>query len=208
MGQYMNGLAADRRRRGLAGSVLNIGVIYGLGFLHRGKSELYCGLEREGYPPISERDLHHMFLEAIVAGKPVPGQVADLTTGLSRFRVGDLNALHWHRDPRFSHFTVRGKGVERHTETSHPRTEQSVSEKVDAAGSADEAAAALVQDFCRRLEGILQSSAGTINGEHSCGELGVDSLIAVEIRAWFWKTLGKDVPVLRILGSASIATCR
>ncbi|KAI0145137.1 hypothetical protein GGR57DRAFT_480906 [Xylariaceae sp. FL1272] len=64
---YINGLAANSRRRGLAGSVLNIGVIYGLGSLQREKGKLYTGLEREGHPPISERNNHHMFLEAIAA---------------------------------------------------------------------------------------------------------------------------------------------
>lgn len=36
------------------------------------------------------------------------------------------------------------------------------------------------------------------------GELGVDSLIAVEIRTWFVKSLQANVPVLKILGGASI----
>ncbi|KAL2169493.1 hypothetical protein VTG60DRAFT_5962 [Thermothelomyces hinnuleus] len=110
---YMNGLAASRRRRGLPGSVLNIGVIYGLGFLHREKGSLYQGLEREGYPPISERDIHHMFVEAIIAGKPTgPGRqqaeegVYDITTGLRRFPASNPT-LHWHHDPRFGHFTRR-----------------------------------------------------------------------------------------------------
>ncbi|KAK7949190.1 Reducing polyketide synthase BOA6 [Apiospora aurea] len=115
---YMNGLAARRRlRQGRAGSVLNIGVIYGLGLLQREKGELYAGLEREGYPPVSERDIHHMLLEAIVAGRPPHNEQGDggkgreqapfdITTGLKRFKWGNANPLHWHLDPRFSHFTV------------------------------------------------------------------------------------------------------
>jgi hybrid polyketide synthase/nonribosomal peptide synthetase ACE1 len=35
-------------------------------------------------------------------------------------------------------------------------------------------------------------------------ELGVDSLVAVEARSWFTKQLGVDIPVLRILGGASV----
>jgi hypothetical protein len=34
---------------------------------------------------------------------------------------------------------------------------------------------------------------------------GVDSLVAVDIRAWFLKELGVDVPTLKILGGGSIA---
>lgn len=36
--------------------------------------------------------------------------------------------------------------------------------------------------------------------------MGVDSLVAVEMRSWFLKELGVDVPVMKILGGASIAT--
>lgn len=35
-------------------------------------------------------------------------------------------------------------------------------------------------------------------------ELGIDSLNAVEIRSWFLKTLDVNMPVLKILGGASI----
>lgn len=36
-------------------------------------------------------------------------------------------------------------------------------------------------------------------------QLGVDSLVAVEIRTWFLKEIGADIPVLKILGGASIS---
>lgn len=36
--------------------------------------------------------------------------------------------------------------------------------------------------------------------------MGVDSLVAVEMRSWFLKELGVDVPVMKILGGASIAS--
>lgn len=36
-------------------------------------------------------------------------------------------------------------------------------------------------------------------------ELGVDSLVAVEVRTWFMQEAGVDLPVLKILGGASIA---
>jgi hybrid polyketide synthase / nonribosomal peptide synthetase ACE1 len=36
-------------------------------------------------------------------------------------------------------------------------------------------------------------------------ELGMDSLIAVEIRTWFLQELEVDMPILKILGGASVA---
>jgi hypothetical protein len=36
-------------------------------------------------------------------------------------------------------------------------------------------------------------------------DMGVDSLVSVEMRAWFLKEVGVDLPVMTILGGASIA---
>jgi hypothetical protein len=35
-------------------------------------------------------------------------------------------------------------------------------------------------------------------------DMGVDSLVAVEVRSWFLKELAVDVPVMKILGGASV----
>lgn len=207
----MNGLAASRHARGLPGSALNIGVIYGLGFLHREREELYSGLKREGYPPISERDVHHMFLEAIVAGRPMPGQIADLTTGLRRYRVDDPNPLHWHRDPRFSHYTLQNEdGDDAETagesakEGSAVQGDGAVKAAIESADAAEEVVAALVPAFARRLESLLQCPRDSITADSGIAELGVDSLVAVEIRSWMWKVVGRDVAVLKILGAVSL----
>ncbi|EPE09337.1 hybrid nrps pks [Ophiostoma piceae UAMH 11346] len=214
---YMNGLAANRQRRGVAGSVLNIGVIYGLGFLHREKGELYAGLEREGYPPISERDLHHMFLEAIRQGRPKTRAadrakpIVDLTTGLSRYDPNQSpeNVLHWHNDPRFSHFTVRGTDSIDTAVDGKAADNSSIKLLTDmiihASAPADVIGQQIVVAFIERLSTLLHLNGGSaIRGDNNLAELGVDSLVAVETRTWLWRTTGQDVPVMRILGSPSI----
>ncbi|KAK1622425.1 beta-ketoacyl synthase domain-containing protein [Colletotrichum phormii] len=200
---YMNGLAANRRIRGLAGSVLNIGVIYGLGLLHRERTDIYAFLEKDGYPPISERDIHHMFLEAIVAGRPLDGQIYDITTGLSRYNANREDKLHWQIDPRFSHFTFEDDDEGNEGEG---QGKQSLKEKIKTVeGGTEEVAAVLTEGFARYLEVVLGQGEGSVKGEHSVGELGMDSLVAVEVRGWFWKVIERDVSVMKILGSASVA---
>ncbi|KKY29773.1 putative lovastatin nonaketide synthase [Diaporthe ampelina] len=205
---FMNGLAANRRRRGLVGSVLNIGVIYGVGLLARERQDIYHGLEREGYPPISERDIHHMFLEAIVAGRPTPGQIMDLTTGLARYRVNDPNPLHWHRDSRFCHFTVDDDEGGDGSLQQNGAAERNLRELIDATLSAGEVSGLLCEHFCHHLEAILQLSGDSVSGDSHIVDLGVDSLMAVEIRNWFYKRAGSDVPVMKILQPQNISECK
>lgn len=198
---YMNGIAASRRCRGLPATALNIGVVYGLGFLHREKDDLYAGLEREGYPPISERDLHHMFLEAIAAGKPVGHTVYDITTGMNRFRM-DAPNQHWQLDPRFSHNTLPEE--DETAAGSAGQQIKSLAEDLDAATTKEDVMKVYVPAFIGRLEALLQISEGEITPANSVTELGVDSLIAVEIRSWIWKTVAQDVAVMKILSATSI----
>lgn len=201
---YMNGLAANRRRRGLSGSVLNIGVIYGLGLLARERQHIYTALERDGYPPISERDIHHMFLEAIEAGRPVPGQIMDLTTGLARYQVGDPNPQHWHLDERFSHFTKNAQidPVAPMDDSGAPASVQALIQK---AKCLEDIVCAIQPALCSRMDAILQLPGGTVRPDSSIAELGVDSLAAVDIRQWFYNIVGQNVAVMKILGASSIA---
>ncbi|KXJ89683.1 hypothetical protein Micbo1qcDRAFT_212101 [Microdochium bolleyi] len=208
---YMNGLAADRRRRGLAGSVLNIGVIYGLGFLHREKSELYAGLEREGYPPISERDVHHMVLEAIVAGRPTQqcGEGPyDIIAGLSRFSLDNPDCLHWQQDPRFSHLAILDSD-DSTAEEQHPgatAASASFSDRLATVTEPREMQQLILEEFTKRLQVLLQTKPGSEICEDSrLGELGIDSLLAVDIRGWVVKKFGVDLAVMKILGPSSIS---
>lgn len=205
---YMNGLALSRRNRGLAGSVLNIGVIYGIGLLARERQAIYEGLERDGYPPISERDLHHMFIEAIEAGRPFPGQIVDLTTGLARYHVNGHKSLHWHRDPRFCHFTVADDDEQDGAGPPGDQQQKNIKDLIQAADSVSAATIILQTAFCSRLETVLNLPANSVSADRSIVDIGVDSLVAVDIRDWVYKSSGEDIPVMKILGASSIAACK
>ncbi|KAM0274364.1 hypothetical protein ACHAQH_007901 [Verticillium albo-atrum] len=223
---YMNGVALQRRRRGLPAMALNIGVIYGLGFLHRDMQQLYENLEREGFPPISERDLHHMFLEAIAAshlglgetatgGKSEPAfshpqVIMDFTSGLRRFQP-DQKGLHgWQRDPRFSHYTVPEDGDNYGNDDVHqPDQVQDIRQLLKDAllkGTAiDAAEEVMLPAMLRCLERILQSPFDSIDAGSSLAELGVDSLASTEIRRWIYDQTGRDISVMKILRAVSVS---
>ncbi|KAI0515152.1 hypothetical protein F5B22DRAFT_647032 [Xylaria bambusicola] len=211
---YMNGLAAQRRKRGLVGMALNIGVIYGLGLLQREKTYLYAGLEKDGYPPISERDLHHMFLEAVVAGRPTTdGDCAkyhqehvpfDITTGLRRFRRGSPQPLHWHEDLRFGHFAMRPEADSANVDSTN-NTKRSLQEELACLSHNEAVANAISAALEQRLRALMQLPDSMAIDMHSSPmDLGLDSLTAVEVRTWFNKSLGQDFAVMKIINATSI----
>ncbi len=78
---YMTAIAHQRKSRGLAGSVMDIGRVVGVGYLERGHQEVDKRLAKHGMMAVSETDLHHIFAEAIMAGRPDSDRNPELITG-------------------------------------------------------------------------------------------------------------------------------
>lgn len=201
----MAGLAAQRRKRGLAASVLDIGMLYGIGYINRTEGEMiYSNLAKQGYRPISEKDMHHMLTEAIFAGRAHSGQESELITGLQRFSLTDSNPLHWHFNPRFSHHTI---ALEQNS-SSDTAASADVGDLLKNKSTEADISQILQQTFAAQLEIMLRAGKGTIKIDLPIIDLGVDSLVAVEVRSWFLKNTGKDMPVLKVLGGASVSDCK
>ncbi|KAG0156871.1 hypothetical protein PDIDSM_4053 [Penicillium digitatum] len=199
---FMTSLAAQRKRKGLVGSVLDIGMVLGIGYVSQ-NSIYETTLRRFNYMPISEPKFHIMFAEAISAGRPESKTQAEIITGLHRIaESGDSgeNAF-WAGTPRFSHYTIQeGLGQEQFSTTILPLQKQLADVK-----DLEQASKIVLGGFLSKLERVLQVPAAKINPAQPLVNLGVDSLMAVEVRSWFVKEINTDIPVLRILGGASSA---
>lgn len=67
---YINSLARQRRRRGLAASTFDIGRVVGVGYVETAGEAVWDQLARMGIAPLSEPDLRQAFAETILAGYP------------------------------------------------------------------------------------------------------------------------------------------
>lgn len=201
---FMTSLAARRKRQGLAGSVLDIGMVLGIGYVSQ--TGVYeSTLRKFNYMAISEQKFHVMFTEAIIAGRPDKrDSSAEIITGLHRVPESSDSAdqgAFWAGNPRFSHYTAREKGNSEQTATAAVALKKQLEEAEDL----DEIVQVLLNAFSAKLGRILQVSPEQINTTQPLINLGIDSLMAVEVRSWFLKEVNMDVPVLRILGDASPA---
>jgi hybrid polyketide synthase/nonribosomal peptide synthetase ACE1 len=104
---FMASIAANRKRRGLAGSVININAIMGAGYVTRETSEaLQRHVLTSGHMWMSEGDLHTAFGEAILAGSPGSDADAEITCGLRLINVTDDHRPVWSYNPRFQHLVL------------------------------------------------------------------------------------------------------
>jgi len=114
---FMASLAADRRRRGLAASVLNLAGIKGEGYVARRlTTEKELALQKGGFPFMPLRAFHEAFAESVLAS-PVDGgsgsgesfEISTMMRGPNGEGVGDGKAFS--SNPIFQHLVTRVKST-------------------------------------------------------------------------------------------------
>lgn len=109
---YLNSLARQRRKRGLAASAFDIGRVAGIGYVETAGQAVMDQLTRFGLMAISESEFHQMFAETIRAGYPYMKEEAVVTTGIRTIRDDEEIQGPWFENPRFSHCIVEAKRAE------------------------------------------------------------------------------------------------
>ncbi|PYI33512.1 hypothetical protein BP00DRAFT_366747 [Aspergillus indologenus CBS 114.80] len=207
---FMSTVAAQRRARGLAASVFHIGMVLGVGYVST--TGVYeTTLRQYKYMPIAEPEFWDMFAQAIVIGHPTlsGGHAPEVITGLHRHSLREeAGKAFWAENPRFSLHTLQEESQAVVTDASSAK-QVPLAEAVAEAGTL-EAVDGVIQDaFVGKMERMLQAAKGSIERGQPLINLGVDSLIAVEIRSWFLKELEVDMPVLKLVGGMSVGElCR
>ncbi|KAK9426030.1 putative Ketosynthase family 3 (KS3) domain-containing protein [Seiridium unicorne] len=207
---FMASVAEQRRRRGLAASVIHIGFIIGVGLLTRTKksSDMVDAITRAGgFVPTSERDFHQLFGEAVLAGRPGSTAPISLVSGLRKITQSEEHPPVWESWPQMSHFVVtREKDTTR--KDGNIGTHMSVKECLAAAHDSDEVYSIIWDAFICKIASQFKLNVSQIDptelGDMRFEQMGIDSLTAVEVRAWFMTTLEVNIPVLKILSGSSV----
>ncbi|RAL03665.1 uncharacterized protein BO80DRAFT_400692 [Aspergillus ibericus CBS 121593] len=206
---YLNGLAKQRRKRGLAASTLDIGRVAGIGYIETAGQAVLQQLTRFGLMAINEPELHRMFAETVLAGYPRLNDKANIpdavvTTGIRTIRDDEDILGPWFDNPLFSHCIIESRDTQVAPENQVKKISLPVAEQLARASTMEQALDIVKDCFTAKLRIILQVSDETIHHDTPLVELGLDSLVAVEVRSWFLKELKVDIPVLKVVGGASV----
>ena len=203
---YQDALARYRMARGQKATSLDLGVILSsgyvaerpkvlqsmtsLGFLPLEEAELLALLEHYCDPALdnsSSEDCH------VITGLEVPASM----------RAQHIDEAYWMAKPQFRGLhQIENVSATVNTERE---TNADVAALVSSAGSAAEAGNLVIDALTKKLSKVLNVAQEDVDPSTPMHSAGVDSLIAVEIRNWFSKTLGIDVTVFEILGNARIS---
>ncbi len=112
---YMTSLAFQRKKRGLAGSVIDISSLVGIGYVEHSEAVDADYFSRIGYTNISEQDLHQIFAEAMLVGRAGSQECPEIVTGLAPAYADAEIKAPYRSDLKFSHFTIQRSGEKQST---------------------------------------------------------------------------------------------
>jgi len=218
------------------GSTIDMGAIWGVGYIVRqGRDEEYDVISFK-FDKVSEQELHALFAEAVVSGRPDSGEDVEIMTGMRFLDPRNRELIPHFDDPRLGYFILaeqRGKagGTANSLESVKEQllkatTIEEVHQIVTGIGSSPAAYVPDVDKLCRGLgrkasNNFANPSRGLREFEFSSDRPRsrlsecrddrnmVRSQYNILDRSLtllrFSKNLNLDLPLLKILGGASIA---
>ncbi|PWY77825.1 hypothetical protein BO83DRAFT_406874 [Aspergillus eucalypticola CBS 122712] len=200
---YMAGLALNRRKRGVVGSVIAYSPLMGLGYIDRTDETMGDKFLSMGVSLMSETDFRYAFAEAIKEGQASCHDRGELITGCAPKVLSDITRNRYRSDIRFSHINLeRVNG-----QAGAGAGDSSIRGLLKQAVSMEEVEGVVLNAFTARLKTLLRmSTEQPLDVNSSLVAQGIDSLVAIDIREWFDRELEIDMPVIKILGGSSIVT--
>ncbi|GAD98579.1 polyketide synthase [Paecilomyces variotii No. 5] len=184
---YLDALMRHRREIGLSGSTMNCGMIIGVGAVAENQA-LQKVMERIGYDAVNKEELLYQIEEAVASDNllklsPRGVELHQTITGLNLSK----NDLYWSFKPLFRNLYSNNDFNQNSGQTT-----------------AEERTSLLLEAFIEKIAAVLAVPADTIQPSNPLSAYGLDSIVAVEFRKWFAKTVGVDLALFDVLGAASI----
>lgn len=204
--QYRHGL-------GLPASVIDVGVMEDVGYVSQNAAvlDMFRAYSMHG---LKEVDLLRAIKIAI--GKSMPRTVIDgkysnsgqVTTGLASSKpiLDPSNRAVWKRDARMARYRNRETAKQSSTSTASEGLKDFLVSVASMPAMLDERKHTdfLTQEIGKRIRSFMIQSDDAVDIKMTLSDMGVDSLVSIEIRNWWRMGLGLDISVLEIMSAGSI----
>jgi 1-acyl-sn-glycerol-3-phosphate acyltransferase len=192
---FLDTLATHRRAMALPATTVNWGAIAEVGYVSR-HDEVASRLQRQGMEAFAAHDALH-WLEGVVRhGLP---SVMAARVDWPRFSGLDPKTSLVKKTRRLSNLTTVAAGA-----AQGAGLEPSAWLPLLAAAPASEREALLVGHVVERVAKVLGTSARKVDAERPLTEMGVDSLMAVELQTVVDRDFGVNLPLTALLEGATV----
>ncbi|KAJ2992168.1 hypothetical protein NUW58_g2256 [Xylaria curta] len=209
---FMEALTQQRRERGLAASVIHIGAVHGVGVITQiGYNSTFDGsvMRQGGFIPLSESDVHKIFAESVAASRHFSHEAASIYTGIRRIHDNENHPPNWESDPIMNHFVMSSKREDKAAHARNPSNIIPLHKRIAQSESVAQLHEVVQEAISLKICTLFQLDIGRRSadsfGRMRLDEMGIDSLLATEIRTWLFQTLKVNVPALKILSGMTIS---
>lgn len=210
---FLDSFVQFRHSHGLPASVIDVGVVEDIGFVSKNASILDLA-RNSSTQMIREPDLISAISMAIMRSQPCVRKAGEycnrsqVTIGLSSTRSLDdpVNRCAWKRDIRMALYRNRQATQDDGPSNPDVGLKELIQGMVMSPESTEnkENMDLLISKIGERIKSLIFSSEEELDPTRRLADLGVDSLIAIEIRNWLKRMLGLEVTVLEIMGEGTI----
>lgn len=201
---FQDALAHYRRAQNLPAVAIDVGPVTGVGYVAE-NSELIDSLAAQGYVALREEEFIALLQAAvtgeIINGEETPGQI------ITGFATGGLVASEGWEMPYYLEDAKMGHII--HVDTNGNTTNDAGAGWLAQLGQLSSISAGsdlVASALGTKLAKLMMVAAEDIDMSKPISTYGVDSLTAVEIRAWSFRELQSDISVFDIMSNIPISS--
>ncbi|KAI1388535.1 putative polyketide synthase [Hypoxylon trugodes] len=215
---FLDAFAQYRNDLGLPASVVDIGAVEDVGFISENNA-LMNKMKTSGFLGIAEQELLDAMAVAMLArSRPPPANGLDdagsrfvhentfvLGLGSSIPLTSPANRAVWKRDRRMAayHNEVAG-GADVAASNETLKAYLSMAKANPSVLKSPETAKLFALEIGKKLFDLLLKPQEELNPSWPLVDLGLDSLVALELRAWWKQVFSFDITVMEMLGMGSL----
>ncbi|KAF2871120.1 hypothetical protein BDV95DRAFT_495285 [Massariosphaeria phaeospora] len=215
---FLDAFVKFRVDNGLPAFAIDIGPVSDVGYLVD-HEDLFQKASTTGFKALVEQEVLDALLVAMTTDSGLAAQDHAVGTALqyvdrNTFVLGlgssipldhPSNRAVWRSDPRFAIYHNQTSDSSPSSASDDSLKAFLLEAKADTSLlSTSEAARFLAHEIGKRLFILLMKPEESLNLSSSLADLGMDSLVGIELRAWWIKAFGFDTSVLEMLGMGSL----
>lgn len=207
---YLDSLARHRITQGLKAYSIDLGPMLSSGFIAENR-EMRERFDRLGtLLDVSMPELFGLLdyccdpTRVAISTNPEDVQIVTGLKTPADLRVRGVDEPSWMLQSMFKHlYQLQGSSLSANANASSSSNAVDLPLAMSTAPSLQAAAEIISGELAKRLGKILSIPVETFDLDRPIHTYGLDSLVAVELRNWFAKTLKADVAVFEIVGGAT-----